>query len=58
MFETIDIITGKVKYDIYGSLDDCSQGLYVDSQHIEDIFSSYVGERIKITIEKIGEDSH
>ena len=49
---TIRIITGKVEYDIFGSYEDCSPGLYIDEDKIERIFAEYNGKNIKITIEE------
>ncbi|MCK9542081.1 MAG: hypothetical protein M0R03_08635 [Novosphingobium sp.] len=56
--ETVDIIRGKVQKDIYGSWDDCSPGLYVGSDHIENILDDWRGKRVKITIEEIKDDEN
>ncbi len=55
MTKEITIIEGKVARDIYGSWDDCSPGLYVDSDMVETLFSDYIGKNVKITIEEIEE---
>ena len=49
----IKIIEGKVARDIYGSWDDCSPGLYVDSNNAESLFSEYIGKTVRITIEEV-----
>ena len=53
MKQTITVITGKVARDIFGSYEDCSPGLYIDSDKIESVFAMYYGKDIKITIEVI-----
>ena len=55
MKQTIIIFTGKVAYDIYGSYEDCSPGLYIDTDTVESIFSKFEGKNIKITIEELKE---
>jgi hypothetical protein len=56
--KTIEIIKGKVERDIYGSWDDCSPGLYLESDMVETIFREYVGKNIKVTIEEIEDGEH
>jgi hypothetical protein len=60
MTKEIKIIEGKVGKDIYGSWDDCSSGLYLDSDMIyldsdliSTIFYNYLGKNIKVTIEEV-----
>ena len=52
------LIEGIVARDIYGSWDDCSPGLYIDSEHESTILAAidqYSGCRVRITIEEIPE---
>ena len=49
---TIKVITGKVAYDIFGNFEDCSPGLYIDTDKVETIFSPFEGKAIKVTIEE------
>ena len=51
--KTITIIEGKIERDVFGSWEDCSPGLYVDSDMIETIFDRFRGKTLKITIEEI-----
>lgn len=56
---------GKIVEDPYGSYDDCSPGIYIDSENGSDeclagrrgntLFSEFVGRRVKITIEVLPE---
>jgi len=50
--KVITIITGKIAYDVFGSWEDCSPGLYLGTIKIENIFAKYKGKYIKITIEE------
>ena len=53
MTREIKIVEGLVARDIFGSWDDCSPGLYVDSDTVETLFSGYEGKRVRITIEEV-----
>lgn len=55
MKKEIVIYEGKVKRDVFGSWDDCSLGLYLDTDKIETIFNQYKDSKIKVTIERIEE---
>jgi len=49
----IKIVEGKVARNIYGSWDDCSPGLYIDSDNVESLFSAYMGKTVRISIEEV-----
>ena len=53
----IKIIEGKVARDIYGSWEDCSPGLYIDSDLVVPLFSNYIGKTVRVTIEEV-ESNH
>jgi hypothetical protein len=58
MISETKVITGLVRRDPYGSWDDCSPGLYIDSDMVETIFREYKGKNIRVTIEEIKEESN
>jgi len=49
----IKIIEGDVRRDVFGSWDDCSPGLYIETDMVETIFNQYRGRRIRVTIEVV-----
>ena len=51
--QTIKIITGKVKWNIYGDYEDCDRGLYIDGDKIETLLNKYEGKVVKLTIEEV-----
>jgi len=51
MIESIEIIEGEIKRDVFGSWEDCSPGLYIDMDRIETIFSKYIGKKITVRIQ-------
>jgi len=53
MIRNIEIVSGPVRRDIHGSWSDCDPGLYLDSDRVETIFSKYIGNNIRVTIEVI-----
>lgn len=53
MERTTRTIEGAVKRDPYGSWSDCSPGLYLDGNNIEDIFRVYRNRKIRVTIEEL-----
>lgn len=50
------IYSGKVERDVFGSWDDCDPGLYIDHDMVTTIFSHYMGENVRVTIEIIAEE--
>lgn len=51
--KTVTTITGKVAYDVFGSFEDCSPGLYVGNDNVESVLDEYVGKTVKVTIEEV-----
>lgn len=56
MTKIIKQITGKVQYDVFGSWEDCSPGLYIDYEKVCNLFSDYEGKKLRVTIEEIDDD--
>lgn len=53
MIKSKEVITGKVQKDVFGGWDDCSPGLYIDSDKISTIFDKYLGKNIVVIIEEV-----
>lgn len=53
MEKTITVIDGKVVLNPYGDWSDVATGIYFDGNNIENIFSRYIGKRIRVMIEEI-----
>jgi hypothetical protein len=49
--EKATIFEGKIKRNVFGSWEDCSPGLYLDTDKIETIFNRYENKNIRITVE-------
>jgi hypothetical protein len=56
MVQTTKVITGKVTRDRFGSWEDCSPGIYIDTDMVETLFSEYTGQNIRVTIEVIDDN--
>jgi len=52
--KTTTTLTGRVEWDVFGSYEDCSPGLYVQNDKVESVLSDYVGKEVRITIEEVG----
>jgi hypothetical protein len=50
-----EIYEGEVQEDIYGSWEDCSPGLYLDSDMVDTLFQPYKGKKVRVTIEVVTE---
>ena len=53
MKEERETYRGKVQYDVFGSWDDCSPGLYLGHDKVTSLFDDLEGKTVRVTIEVI-----